>query len=175
MCDLLNLIAACVLSVYSWSLPQPQYSAGMIYGYGSESVAAANVEWHWPGHSLEGYAGAGASISPHHLGQLMWARVEHGDWIGPILVADVVARRDSVASVYIRREIAELPRGIMAQLGTNWGTEGYIFFGSCPPPSDSIFYTASPYRPPLVWDTPPDDGHKSFYPYPPAALPVDCP
>lgn len=174
MCDPLTTLLGCVLAVSSWIAPQPQYSAGRIYNYGGDSVALANVQWHWPGMTLEGYAGAGASISPAHLGDIMWARVEGGEWVGPILVADVTARNDAAAAVFVRGEIAELPRSIMAQLGAAWGVDGFIFFGSCPPPADSTHYHASPYAPPLAWEDAGSPG-RSFWPYPPAEMPVSCP
>lgn len=153
-------------------MPQPQYSAGLIVNYGAESVVLANADFR--GYTLEGYAGGGASISPAMLGRIMWARTEHGDWLGPLLVVDVVARRDAYASIYERREIAELPRGLMAQLGYEYGGPGYVFFGVCPPPADSLWPAPQPYAPPLALDHDGSDGHRSFYPYPAQQTPVVC-
>lgn len=172
MCDILTAFVGCILSLTSWAAPQPQYSAGRIYNYGGESVVAANAAWR--GYDLEGYAGGGASISPVMLGRIMWARAEHGEWIGPLLVVDVVARRDAYGSIFERGEIAELPRGILAQLGGAYGVDGYVWFGICPPPADALFPAPMQYRPPLVM-VPVGGPHLSFYPYPDQQRPVVCP
>lgn len=164
---------SCVLSLALWAQPQPTYSAGMIFGYGSEQTALANANYR--GYTLDGYAGGGASISPAMLGRIMWARVEGGEWIGPLLVVDAVAQADAAASIFDRHEIAELPRGIMAQLGTDTGTWGFIFFGSCPPPADSLHYPASRYAPVLTPYQEPYTGPRSFAPYPAQQTPTDCP
>lgn len=153
-------------------MPQPQYSAGLIVNYGGEQVVAANAAWH--GYTLDGYAGGGAAISPAMLGRIMWARTEHGDWLGPLLVVDVVARADAYASIYQRHEVAELPRGLMAQLGYEYGGPGYIWFGPCPPPADSLWPAPQSYAPPLVLDHDGNDPHLSFYPYPAQQTPVVC-
>lgn len=169
----MNEFLLLLLSVYTWALPQPQYSAGLIVNYGGESVVAANADWH--GYTLDGYVGGGAAISPAMLGRIMWARTEHGTWIGPLLVVDAVGKSDAYASIYERHEIAELPRGIMAELGYQYGGAGYVWFGPCPPDPDSLYLEPQAYAPPLVWDTGEPDGHKSFYPYPEQQFPVECP
>lgn len=168
---MIDPLLSMVLAVASWAAPQPVYSQGLIVNYGGESVVAANAHWH--GYSLDGYAGGGASISPAMLGRIMWARVEHGPWIGPLLVVDVVSRKDAYASIYERGEVAELPRGIMAQLGATHGVDGYVFFGACPPPADSLFPVPQPYAPPLRWEAADSPG-RSFYPYAEQQRPVKC-
>lgn len=168
----MNELLGLLLAVAVWALPQPQYSAGLIVNYGSASVVSANATYH--GYTLDGYAGGGASISPAMLGRIMWARTEHGNWIGPLLVVDVVARADAYASIYQRHEVAELPRPIMAQLGYEYGGPGYIWFGPCPPPPDSLYPAPQAYAPPLALDHDGHDGHRSFYPYPAQQAPVVC-
>lgn len=167
-----TLIITCWIAVSTWAAPQPQYSAGQLYGYGGESVIAANAAFR--GYDLEGYAGGAASISPAMLGRVMWARAEHGEWVGPLLVVDVVARADAYGSIFERREIAELPRGIMAQVGYEWGGPGFVWFGPCPPHHDSLFPAPLAYAPPLRWEPVGSPG-RSFWPYPEQQRPVACP
>lgn len=169
--DACQFALGCLLAVAAWAAPQPQYSQGRLYGYGGDALVAANAEYH--GYSLDGYAGGGAAISPAMLGRIMWARAEGGAWVGPLLVVDAVARRDAYDSIFERREIAELPRSVMAQLGFAYGGPGYVFFGVCPPPADSLHYTPQPYAPELRLESADSPG-RSFWPYPEQERPMVC-
>lgn len=160
-----------VLAVAVWAMPQPQYSEGLIVNYGGESVIAANAAYH--GYSLDGYAGGASAISPAMLGRIMWVRVEHGDWVGPLLVVDAVSRAHAYDSIYTRHEVAEVSRATAATLGFEYGAPGYVWFGPCPPPADSLFPAPQPYAPPLRLEPEGTPG-RSFYPYPEQQLPANC-
>lgn len=162
----------CLLALASWAAPQPQYSAGLIVNYGGDDVISANAAFH--GYDLAGYYGGAASVSPAMLGRIMWARAEGGNWHGPFLIVDVGARVDAYRQIFEIGKVAEIPRTALAAMGETHGLQGYVFFGTCPPPADSIFYEPQPYAPPLVFDTGVPDGHKSFFPYPAQQTPVEC-
>jgi len=167
-----EILFSLIISVYSWSYPQPVYSEGLLVVYGGDQLVQANADWR--GYTLEGYAGGLSGISPAMLGRIAWVRVENSDWLGPFLVIDAVAKAHAYESIYVRHEIAEVSRATGAELGFEYGSWGYAFFGACPPNADSHLDQALPYEPPLIWDAPPYDGHRSFYPYPEQQFPVDC-
>lgn len=167
-----EIVLQLLLSVYSWSFPQPVYSEGLLVVYGGDQLVQANADWR--GYTLDPYPCGASGISPAMLGRIVWFRVEHSDWEGPCLIVDAVARKHAYDSIYVRQEIAEVSRATAAKLGFEYGSWGYAFFGACPPNADSLFVQPMLYQPPLVWDYPPDDGNRSFYPYPEQQLPVNC-
>lgn len=164
-----------IVSISTWSAPQPVYSEGLIVIYGGQPLIAANAAWH--GYDLAPYGGCGFSaISPAMLGRIAWFRSEHGPWFGPCLSVDAVARVHAYASIYDRHEVAEVSWALAAQLGfSNGGQWGYAFFGACPPNADSLAVDPQPYAPLLTFDLGPPDHTPSFYPYPAQQLPVVCP
>lgn len=168
--QVLPSILAALLAVSSWAEPQPAHSAGLLGLYGNDALVRANADWR--GYSLVGYAFGLSAISPAMLGRVAWVRVPGGRWIGPGLVVDSVARKDAYASIYQRREIAEVSRAVAERLGFEFGAQGEICFCVCPPGTDSV---AEPYAPALAWDTGEPDHTPSFFPYPIQQAPVaDC-
>lgn len=78
-------------------------------------------------------------------------------------------------SIYARQEIAEVSRDTAAALGFEYGSWGYIFWGACPPPADSLHYTASLYAPSPDSYHEPYTGPRSFAPYAEQQMPTSCP
>lgn len=163
-----------ILAVLAWAAPQPQYSQGLLVVYGGQQLIEANAHWH--GYDLADVPSrcGFAAISPAMLGRLAWFRTEYSGWVGPCVSVDAVARTHAYGSIFERHEVAEVSRDVAAMLGFEYGAPGYVFFGSCPPPADSVFYTAQPYAPELTFDHGERDWTPSFYPYPPMQAPVAC-
>lgn len=159
--DLIRFLISAILSVASWSTPQPKLSSGLLVVYGNQYLVEANADWH--GYNLTDVperCGLSA-ISPAHLGQLAYVRVDGHDWVGPCVVVDAVSRKDAYESIYDRHEIAEISRQTAAELGFAYGGPGYIWFGPCPP----ILELPRAYRPSMTLDYQPYDYTPSFYPY----------
>lgn len=165
---LFRLLAALVVSISTWLEPQPKLSEGLLVNYGSRQIVRANAEWH--GYSLPDDCGL-ASIGASHLGQLAWISVDKRNWIGPCRVVDVVARIHFYDSVFVRKEVAEIPRWMANELGFEYGHHGFIWFGACKPDKDE---PAEFYIPNLEFDFPPTDYTPSLYPYPEEKRVVDC-
>lgn len=163
-------LVAILVSISTWVAPEPVHSWGKIYNYGGRSVIEATAEFRGYDLSLYPERCGLSAISPAHLGQLAWVRVEHSGWIGPCLVVDAVARSDAYGLIYERHEIAEVPRWLANRLGFEYGAWGEVYFGLCPP----VYEWSVPqaYAPPLVVDTPPYEPYRSWYPYPEQQRPV---
>lgn len=157
-------IVLTILSVASWSAPQPQYSAGLLVTYGNQRLVEANADWH--GYDLTAVPGrcGFAAISPAMLGRVAWFRVGQGEWVGPCISVDAVARVHAYASIYQRHEVAEVSRNVAAALGFEYGAVGEVFFGPCPPKAESVWYQPQAYAPELSWDTR-GEATPSWYPY----------
>lgn len=163
--------ACFLLSVASWTAPQPKLSAGLIVDYGDRSYIEGNAEYR--GYDLAPYfhrCGI-ASISPAHLGRIAWVWVDGAKPYGPCLVVDVMARHHACEGIR-RGEVAEVPTYIMEWFGAKNGMQGYVFFGVCAPAED--YMLPRRYRPPITFD----DGSVAqpiFWPYPKAQPPQPCP
>lgn len=142
--------------------------------YGGSQLVESNAVYH--SYDLSPYPDrCGLSgISPSSLGRIAWVRTAWSDWVGPCLSIDAVSQADAQASIYDRHEIAEVSRDTAARLGFEYGQAGFVFWGACPPPADSLHYAAQPYAPALTPYQEPYSGPRSFYPYPSAQEPVDC-
>jgi len=182
MPDAIPAALAVLVSIATWSAPQPQLSAGRLVIYGNDLLALANAEYR--GYDLDGYAFGLAAISPVMLGRVAWVHVPGGAWVGPGLVVDAVGRAHAYASIYERQEVAEVTWATAAVLGfSNGGRWGHIFFGACPPADGpetrgqewSDFAAPELYAPPLVIDYDASEPHRSFYPYPIQQRPTVCP
>lgn len=174
MTDLCQLAIACILSVASWVTPQPLYSSGLLVTYGNQNLVEANAAVR--GYDLgiiPGRCGLSA-IAPVHLGELAWVRVEGGAWQGPCTVIDAAARIHALDSIYSRHEIAEVSRSTAAALGFEYGAQGYLWLGPCPPPAESLMMMPEPYAPPLILDRR-GESNPHFDPYPLQQIPVNCP
>lgn len=159
-----------LISVSTWLTPQPSSSIGLLVNYGSQQLIEDQA-W-YRGYDLEGYwerCGI-ASISPAHLGQVAWVRTD-GEWLGPCLVVDVMARHHFYRGVYWIGEVAEVPRWVASKLRFENGVQGEVWFGRCPPEAGTV--AGEEYRPPLLWDW--GDTQPIFWPFPPQQLPGICP
>lgn len=166
-------IVCFLLSVSTWTTPQPKYSMGLLVNYGDRSYIEGNAQFR--GYNLSPYHNRCgiASISPAHLGEIAWIRTEKTKWYGPCLVVDVMARHHACVGIYHNHEIAEIPRNVANWLGFETGAEGYIYFDACAPPLEDWIIPRR-YAPPVRFD----DGTErqpSFWPYPPQQLPRPCP
>lgn len=167
----MNFVFAFLLSIFTWTYPQPQHSAGLLVIYGNDYLVKANADWH--GYDLHGYEGGLASISPSMLGKIAWIRRDGYAWIGPLLVVDVTARGDMPGAL-AREEVAEITYAQADDLDfNNGGRYGYVWFGFCPPPN-GMLPPAEPYDPPIIWDHAPYEKTPSFFPYPVQQRPIDC-
>lgn len=167
-------ILTSILSVASWSEPQPQYSMGLLVTYGNQQLVEANADWRSYDLSLYPNRCGFSAISPAHLGRIAWIRTDGHRWVGPCISVDAVSRRHAYDSIYVRHEIGEVSRDTAAMLGFEYGAQGYVYFGQCPPIGDDDV-TPQEYAPPLTWDYPPTDWTPSFYPYPlQEKVIVDC-
>jgi len=174
MLDVLPPALAILVSIATWSAPQPQLSAGLIVVYGNQQLVQANATYR--GYELAQFPDQCglAAISPAMLGSLAWVRVPGGRWLGPCLVVDAVGRTHAYESIYVRQEVAEVSRATAAALGFEYGAWGHIYFGSCPPADGpetrgqdwSDFAAPELYAPPLIIDEFPYENHRSFFPYP---------
>jgi len=180
----INSVLGILVSIATWSAPQPMYSAGLIVIYGNQNLVEANAIFR--DYDLSRYPNrCGISaISPAQLGKVAWVRIPGGGWIGPCGVIDAVARADAYRAIYETREIAEVTWDMAAALGfTNGGQWGQIFFGLCPPIDGihtqgqewSDYAVPELYAPPLVIDYDASEPHRSFYPYPIQQRPTVCP
>lgn len=165
----------CIISNFTWGYPQPVYSSGLLVTYGSQSLVEANADYRSYDLSVYPDRCGLSGISPAGLGRIAYVRTAGSDWIGPCLVVDAVGKVDAYGSIYDRHEIAEVSRSVAEELGFQYGSEGFIWFGLCPPNPDSLWPQPQPYSPPLVWDTGEPDGHRSWGPYPSQQIPIDCP
>lgn len=171
----LPIFLNCLLSLALWAQAPPAYSEGLLVVYGGNLLIESNALYH--GYDLGPYPDrCGLSgISPSSLGKIAWVRLDGSDWVGPCLVVDAVAQVDAYASIYERHEVAEVSRDTAAALGFEYGQWGYVFWGSCPPPADSLHYSAMPYAPELTPYQEPYTGPRSFAPYANQQMPVSCP
>ncbi len=163
-----------VLAIASWAAPEPIYSSGLGVVYGGQQLVEANASFH--SYDLSPYPDrcGGAAISPAMLGRIYWVRTEHGGWaVGPCLAVDVVARADAYGSIFLRKEVIEVSRDSAEKLDFEYGGPVLVWWGLCPPPPDSLFPVPQAYAPPLRWEEEGSPG-RSFYPYPPQQLPIDC-
>lgn len=165
-----EIIFGVLVSIGTWSAPQPTHSYGLIVVYGSQALVEANADFR--GYDLSHYPNrcGFSAISPAELGKIGWFRVGNSGWLGPCISTDAVARADAYGSIYERQEVAEVPRWLANRLGFEYGAWGEVYFGLCPPLYEWSIPQA--YAPPLVVDHPPYEGHRSFYPYPPQQRPV---
>jgi len=169
--DIVYFLISAILSIASWSTPQPKLSTGLLVVYGNQRLVEANADWHGYNLSLIPDRCGFSAISPAHLGQLAYFSVDGEHWIGPCQDDDAVSRGDAYDSIYGRHEIAEIRRSDALKLGFEYGHQGYIYFSPCPPRSIVL---ARPYAPPLSFDYPPYDYTPSFYPYPEQQKVVRC-
>jgi hypothetical protein len=165
-----NNIMILILSVWSWSQPQPTYSQGRLFNYGDKNRVTIEANARFHGYTLAPYPNrcGMASISPAMLGRIAWVRTPGHNWI-ECLVVDVDGRDDAYRAIYRDHEIAEVPDWMASQLGFSHGADGYVFFGVCPPRSETPQF----YAPPLVLDTV-GEVTPSFFPYSKQEKPVDC-
>lgn len=158
-----------VLAVSSWLVPQPKYSEGLLENYGGQSVVLANAQWH--NYSLDDIPGrcGMASVSPRHLGQIVWVSVDRIIWYECVVV-DVGGRNMAVDAIFGRHEIGEIPRWLANKMGFEYGHHGYMFFGKCPP---NLGQSPQPYTVPYVLDRV-GEWTPSMYPYPKREIPIEC-
>jgi len=131
-------------------------------------LGRANADYR--GYSLDGFACAGALMSPSDLGKTFWVR-HKGAWVGPCLSVDVAKRTDFHHYVYELREIAELTDSTLAALGIVNGARGQVYVGACLPRRERM---PQVYAPRLTLDEPPLDRNPLFWPYPVQSSPVAC-
>lgn len=148
----------------------PKLSEGLIVAYGDDALMADQIAFR--DYSTEGlWYGCGvAAMSPAMLGKLAWVRTT-GPWLGPCVVADVVAQHHYYRAVYLLGEVVEVPDRVRLALGFKNGAEGLAWFGPCPPPDD---WTAPrPYQPAVRYAT---AGEKRpvFWPQPAQQPPQKC-
>lgn len=146
--------------------------SGWVINYGSQRAIEANAEYR--GYDLAVYRDRCglAAMSPANLGSTVWLRTPDGDWWGPCLVVDTVARTDWHHSVIETGEIVEIPRQILKALyGTDYGAQGEAYFGDCPPSGVSV---AGIYAPLVVADHRRPVVAYSAWPYPTQRQVVDC-
>lgn len=183
MADPLPAALAVLVSIATWSAPQPQMSAGLLVTYGNQQLVEANAAYRgYDLGRLPDRCGL-AAISPAMLGSVAWVRVPGGRWLGPCLVVDAVGRAHAYESIYVRQEVAEVSRATAAALGFEYGAWGHVYFGPCPPADGpetrgqewSDYAAPELYAPPLVIDYDASEPHRSFYPYPQQQRPGDCP
>lgn len=166
MTDFLLLL----VSLATWLTPMPKLAEGWLIRYGPNYLGAANAEYR--GYTLEGYACAGALMSPADLGKTFWIKVKDSAWIGPCLSVDTARRTDFYRYVYELEEIAELTDATLSALGIVNGARGQVWMGTCPPTVDMM---PQRYAPPLVWDAPPYEPHPVWQAYPEQQSLEACP
>jgi len=157
------------VSIATWLTPMPALAEGWLVRYGPDGLGRANAEYR--GYSLDGFACAGALMSPADLGKTFWVRYKSGAWHGPCLSVDVAKRTDFYHYVYQLQEIAELTDSTLAALGIVNGARGQVYVGACPPQGERM---PQVYAPHLTLDLPPLDRNPLFWPYPVQTYPVAC-
>lgn len=166
------LLVGCawLISVTTWTTPQPRLSAGLLVNYGSSQLIEDQA-W-FRGYDLGPYrerCGL-ASISPAHLGSIAWVWTPGHAPYGPCLVVDVMARHHAYRGIYLLGEVAEVPRPLARRLGFENGAQGFVWFGACPPPA---WAEPQAYRPLLQFDHG-GERHPQFWPYPEQERPGHC-
>lgn len=171
MTDLQIYWLSIIVTFATWNTPMPQHAAGKLVVYGPQYLVEANAEWH--GYDLAPYTDrCGVSaMSPADLGRVIWMRLPGGAWYGPCLTVDVSKRSQFAYVVYYVGELVEVARPQAKRFGFEYGAEGEVWVGLCPPDAES---EAAPYAPPLEVDIYRPGKSYPMYPYPAQQWPVDC-
>lgn len=164
----MTTITLTVVSVATWLSPMPSLSEGWLVRYGPDYMGRANADYR--DYDLDGFACAGALMSPADLGKAFWVK-DGNDWVGPCLSVDVARRVDFYHYVYELEEIAELTDSALAALGIVNGARGQVFVGACPPDAPAM---PQRYAPLVEWDWPPFEPQPIFWPYPVQEWPQVC-
>lgn len=159
-----------VVTFLTWMQPLIGHHTGWLTVYGGQQTVEANflVKGYEPSWSPT-RCGL-ATISPAMLGQIIWVRPgPGGEWVMCYGV-DSVSRVDW--QTYTGKGyLADLPRALIQSWGSEYGVEGEIYMGICPPRAGS---RPTPFEP--VYEV---DHHRpvtaySAWPYPEQQEPMDC-
>ena len=159
-----------VVTYETWMTPLAGHRTGWLTVYGSQQTVEANADFRGYDLSLSPRRCGLAALSPAMLGQIVWVRPDpHSPW-EMCYVVDVVSRVDWHAYTDAGY-LADLPRWLIQEWGTNYGLEGEFALGSCPPGELSV---ARPHVPQYAVDPERPVRPYSGWPYPQQQQPVEC-
>lgn len=148
----------------------PPLSSGLVVAYGDDRLMADQIAYRdYSTRGLWHECGV-AVMSPAMLGRIAWVRTT-GPWVGPCVVADVVAQHHYARAVYVLGEVVEVSDRVRLALGFKNGADGQVWFGPCPPPDD---WTAPrPYHPALRYAAA-GERRPAFWPHAPQQAVTAC-
>lgn len=161
-----------IVSWNTWTTPQPYYNYGKIINYGDYSIIESTAKYN--GYNLKGYKGGVSSISPVHIGQIVWIKDSKGIWQGAYLIVDVSRQHDFYTIVYEYNEILEVPKLLLDELGLPLVSIGEIYIDKCPPNEYNVENYPRNYKPKLELLEGEYKESIYKYPLPKQELPIDC-
>ena len=160
-----------IVTWLTWMTPLLGHRSGWFTVYGGPALVEANaavkeVDLSWAP------TGCGMAVtSPSMMRQIVWVRPKGGEWVMCYAI-DSVSRLHWHDYVIEHGYLGDLPRWLIQSWGSEYGVEGEIFLGVCPPGESS---RPSPHTERFEIDTTmPPVQYSGGWPFPAQQKPLEC-